>query len=166
MATTITLDIKNAEGVVNKEQKHIERIKGYQYEEIMMAINNIITEVQQDQSLSDLFKGMFGIEGEGTENLDDMELLEVAKKMAGSFEILLVKMPSHAFKILSILAELDVQTLKNQDFFAILDIYDAVIEENDMERLIERLKKSIALTQAKVKFQGFLGNLRRNKNQQ
>ena len=42
--------------------------------------------------------------------------------------------------------------LNEQDIERALDVYDAIIAENDLELLIERLKKSLGATLTAIKF--------------
>lgn len=167
MATTVTIKEQNGEGVVSNKQVQIESMLVLQYKQLMGAINELIKEVQEDPNLKGLFAELFGENPEASQEeiLDNMDIMEMFKQIIGSFEILLERMPSHAVKIISILSGVDEQTLDKQNLFTLLDIYDAIIEENDINRLVERLKKSQALTVAKVNFKNFLTSLNRNKQQ-
>lgn len=62
----------------------------------------------------------------------------------GSMEILLSDAPETATELLSIAANIDSQLLDAQNAYTFLDVFDAVVEVNDLEKLKERLKKSQA----------------------
>jgi hypothetical protein len=154
MSTVITLKVKDEQGNVTKRQHEIEDINLLQFEKMMEAIKEIIHELRSDGSLTDLVSQTF----EGEVKPDEAEEDELAKdadfimKIVNSFETLAIRMPKQAFKLLSVLSGVELSLLLQQKFIDVLDIYDAVVEENDIERLVNRVKKSLSVTMAKTKF--------------
>ncbi|KQL57236.1 MULTISPECIES: hypothetical protein [Bacillaceae] len=147
MATKVTVIYKDDNGVVQKEQHSVEDLNLFQFQELMKVVKDIFTKVEQDSQLKELFGELFNAEEEGEEA--DMAFIA---KLTGSFDTLAVYLPEQAFKLLSILSGVEYKILVQQKAIDALDIYDAVIEENDIEKLWKRAKKSLAGTKAKLTF--------------
>jgi hypothetical protein len=159
MATTITLKVKDEQGNVIKNQHVIEDINLIQFEQMMGTIKEIIKEMKNDESLSDLLSNILDGTSKDEENPEELVKQldnDFVLKLANSFETLAVRMPQQAFKLLSVLSGVELDILRQQKFIDVLDIYDAILEEKDLERLISRVKKSLALTGAKLKFQSLI----------
>lgn len=155
MATTVTLKIKDDQGNITKQQHEIDDINLIQFEQMMKVVKEIFQELQKDDSLVGLLNDLFGGGMKPGENEpEELEMkmdMEFVQKAIGSFETLAVKMPAQAFKLLSVLSGIDIEILRKQKVLDVMDIFDAVVEENDLERLINRVKKSLVGTVAKVK---------------
>jgi predicted component of type VI protein secretion system len=156
MPTTITLKIKDEQGNVTNQQHSIEDIDLGQFQEIMSILKNIITELKDEDSLKEFISEVFGNdfnpdEADPEQLVKDLDM-QFVMKAVNSFESLAVKMPEQAYKLLSVLSGIELATIKKQKLLDALDIYDAIIEENDIERLVKRIKKSLGVTVAKVKF--------------
>lgn len=152
MTTQVTLKIKEEDGQVKKIQHEIEEINLFQFEDVMKSVKEIFTEVQQDEALKAMFSELFdnaSAEGEEIEKSIDAKFIQNA---IGSFETLAVHMPGKAFALLSALSGIDLKLLKSQKAGDVFDIFDAVVEENDLERLFNRAKKSLAATKVKMAF--------------
>ncbi|MBP3950341.1 hypothetical protein [Bacillus suaedae] len=168
MGTTINLKIKDEKESIIKSISHeIEDIDLGQFQEMMKVINEILKGLQEDPALKDLFSSLFQedqVDPEDptsteekkkeTEGLDFVDK-KFLSNLINSFEPLLVHMPDKAIKLLSILSGISLQVLKKQKLFVVLDIYEAVIEENDLERLVNRIKKSLVATRTKMAFMNF-----------
>ncbi|MFC0188490.1 hypothetical protein ACFFJY_09345 [Fictibacillus aquaticus] len=155
MPTNISLKIKENHGgeeVVTTRQFTIEDISLDQFNQLMVATKDIIHQLKDDHALKAVIDNIFsGIEDENNELAMDL-----VNHLVNSFETLAVSMPEQATRLLSILSGIDANVLKGQKLMTVLDVYDAVIEENDVERLMTRVKKSLALTAAKINFQNFM----------
>jgi hypothetical protein len=77
---------------------------------------------------------------------------DVITKAVNSFETLAVHLPEHAFKLLGIVSRIKTEVLETQEFERVFEIYDTVLEVNNIEELINRAKKSLSLTQTMFKF--------------
>ncbi len=64
------------------------------------------------------------------------------KDVLGSFEILLENAPDSLHNLISLSSNINADVIGQQNVYTFLDIIDAVIEVNDIPKLIERLKKS------------------------
>lgn len=60
----------------------------------------------------------------------------------GSLEILLSDAPETLTELIATASNIDSNVVKSQDLYVFLDIFDAVVEVNDVNKLVERLKKS------------------------
>lgn len=60
----------------------------------------------------------------------------------GSLEILLSDAPETLTELIATASNIDSNVVKSQDLYVFLDIFDAVVEVNDINKLVERLKKS------------------------
>lgn len=151
MTVKITLKIKDEQGKIGSEQVEIDSMDGFQFQAIMKVIYNIVKEIQADESIKGLFQTVFG-----GQNINDLELADVSneiiKNAVGSFDTLLINMPDKAYELLSAATGIDVNKLLGQKVEDIFDVYDAVIETNDVERLYNRIKKSLAQTKIKMAF--------------
>lgn len=156
MATQITLKIKDEEGNIQKRQHEIEDINLLQFKQMMKVLKDIFVQLQEDESLKQLFMDLFNQEvdkaGEGELDTNEQQFIN---NLINSFETLAVHMPEKAIQLLSILSEIDENTLKEQKIFDVFDVFDAVIEENDIERLWKRAKKSFAKSKVKMSFLNF-----------
>lgn len=161
MSTTVTLKVKDNEGNIINKQHEIEAINGFQFENVMKVINSIMKDMQQDESLKGLFSSLFG-----DQDVREMDLAkfnsDLLMNAINSFESLFIHMPGKAYELLAVLSNIEVDVLKSQKFEDIPNFYDAVLEQNDFERLINRVKKSLALTQTKMKFMSMLKRATRN----
>ena len=148
---------KNEDGTKETKiiQQEIEEINGFQFGKTMKLITSILKELKEDEALKGLFTSVFG---EDTD-FRDVEIADVSKDFImngiNSFQTLFGVLPDRAFELLAILSDIPVELLQAQKLKNVFDIYDAVIEENDIEQLVNRIKKSLALTAAKTKFINF-----------
>jgi hypothetical protein len=160
MSTVVTLKVKDEQGNVIKRQHEIEDINLLQFEKMMEVVKEIIHELKNDNSLTDLVVEVFN--GETTPAEIEESAEELAKdadfilKIANSFETIAVRMPHLAFRLLSVLSGIDLVLLQQQKLNDVFDIFDAVVEENDIERLVNRVKKSLGKTLAKTKLLGLV----------
>ncbi|WP_160203508.1 hypothetical protein [Priestia megaterium] len=156
MATVITLKIKDQEGNVKKENHEVEEIDVLQFKQLMKTIKEIMAKVNENEDLKVLFGSLTNGQGLDDDEVGAVVDQDVITKAIASFDMLAVELPDQAFKLLSILSGVELAVLEKQKLKDVMDIYDAVLEENDMDDLINRAKKSLALTQTKFKFKNFM----------
>jgi hypothetical protein len=91
-------------------------------------------------------------------DLDKLKDERFVNTMAGALELLLDTMPDRAFRLLALLSEIDQEVLQNTYFEELFDVYDAVMAENDISRIVDRVKKSFSGTKDnwKVALSNFL----------
>lgn len=148
MTKTLTLRIKDRETkAVTPTQFDIEEMDGYQFEETVEIISEIYESVQNDARTKDLVDGLFS--GTLVPDEDQEVNMEFILKILDGFKVLLVTLPSQAFRLLSALSDIPLDVVKSQKLSKHLEIYDAIIEENDIVSLMERGKQSLNLTKEK-----------------
>lgn len=153
--TTVNLKIRE-EDTVKTVPFEIEDLTGQGFINLTTVVNKLMVEAKENEGLKGLLTQLFNDGAGEKKDIKDVDLNDltstVLNNAVGSFEVLFVTVPERAFDLLAALSEIDVAILKKQKFETILDIYDAVLEKNDLEKLVKRLKKSLALTQAKMAF--------------
>lgn len=161
MAQEIKLKVKqevDGEMVTKFPTYEIEKLNFFKFIGVTKLVKEIIATVKQDEELSDVFATMFLEEpetaGEAQEEMKKDK--EFMGKLVGSFETLAVNLPEKALELLCALSNIDKNVLGNQDFDVILNVYDAVIEVNDIKELTERVKKSLALTKSAFKLKALV----------
>lgn len=141
----VSLKVKK-ENTVETIQHEVNPISLQQMENSLVVINDIFKIADEDPRLKELVQE--AMEASQQEDNDNAEAGFI-QKLIGAFDVLLLKIPQKAFELLSILSDVDIQTLRQQEALDVFDIYDAVIEVNDIEKLVKRAKKSLAVTKAK-----------------
>ncbi|MUK89157.1 hypothetical protein GMD78_12315 [Ornithinibacillus sp. L9] len=155
----IALKIKK-DNVVETIQHEIEELDLIQISETLKVINDIFILAQKDEGLQALLEEAFDTaqeQGVEAENMDDETSARLFKATLGAFETLLLRIPEQAFKLLSVLSGIELEKLMTQKVEVVFDIYDAILEVNDMDKLIKRAKKSLAVTKARINLSQFLG---------
>lgn len=152
MTTTVNLKIKQQDGSVKTTPFEVEGINLYQFEDVMKIVKNAFVELQKDDALQGLLESLFANpEGETEEQALAMEQ-RFLQNLVGGFDVLLVEMPSKAFEMISTLSGIELEVLKKQSPETAFDVFDAILEANNVEKLVERAKKSLAKTKAKMTF--------------
>lgn len=157
MATTIQLKIKDKSGNVKVENHEIEEIRLDQYIGMMKVLNDALKTINGNEGVIQLID-FIGTKADSQES-DKQQDIRFAYAVISSFETLAVKFPEHAVHLVSTLSDISVDVLKAQKLSTIFDVYDAVITENDIEKLMNRAKKSLALTKTRVKIKGLISKL-------
>ncbi|WP_144558536.1 hypothetical protein [Shouchella miscanthi] len=143
--TTISLKVKGEEGEVKKVNHEIEAIGVFQLEKAMRTLKEIFDVLQQDEQLLNVVNDFL----EESEGMSDEQMVQ---KLVSSFETLTVKLPGKAVELLSVLSNIDLETLREQKVLDVFDIFEAVVEENDVEKLVKRAKKSLGVAKKAFKF--------------
>lgn len=147
----VNLKIKE-ENKVETIQHEIEELNLIQVTRAIKIIKDVLKMAQNDTSLQALLEEVF----EATEGTGDEETLKefdngFAQKLIGAMDVLLEEVPDKAFELLAVLSDVDIDVFMQQKFEDAFDIYDAIIQVNDIDKLVNRAKKSLALTKAQVK---------------
>ncbi|MFD1450831.1 hypothetical protein [Oceanobacillus sojae] len=143
----VNLKIENG-NTTETEQHEVKKINVFQLQGFFKTIKEIIVIVQNDEALRGIFEDFANGANADTEVTPQF----VATRIAGAFEAVLINIPEKAFELLSILSGIEKKTLMNQPVEDAFDIYDAVIEVNDIERLWARAKKSFGATKSAMAF--------------
>lgn len=142
----VNLKIKN-ENTVETIQHEVEPINLFQFQKALKVIKEVFEIAQQDESLKGLLGDLFNAE----ENGDDLDARFLAQAME-AFEVLLINIPNKAFELLAAMSGIGYDDLMTQRMEDVFDVYDAILEVNDIEKLVKRAKKSLAVTKSKVSF--------------
>ncbi|WP_068672277.1 hypothetical protein [Oceanobacillus sp. Castelsardo] len=145
----VTLKIKE-ENTVETRQHEIEELNLIQITRAIKVIKDVMKLAQEDQNLKALFEDIFDAEQEEGLNADNLDQ-NFIQKLIGAMDVLLAEIPEKAFELLAILSDVEYEVFMQQKPDDVFDIYDAVIQVNDIEKLIKRAKKSLALTKSQVK---------------
>ncbi|EMF46267.1 hypothetical protein B481_1994 [Planococcus halocryophilus Or1] len=115
----------------------------------MGVIKEVFEIVQSNDALKDMFNQFYK-----EEELDDKELsIELIFQYAiGAYDLLLINLPDQAIRLVSAMSGISLDVLKKQKLEDFYDFYDAVLEENDIEKLFKRGKLSLATTKIKLSF--------------
>lgn len=164
--TQVTL--KTIEG--NKEVSETFEIKPmnvFQVMRLSKEINNLLSDIKGNEHLKNALNNYFDTsaankeknnaaikkaQAEGREVLaeeiytsrDTLSQVggDFINDILGSLEILLSDAPETATELISIASNIQGDVLKAQDLYVFLDVFDAAVEVNDIEKLVARLKKS------------------------
>jgi hypothetical protein len=166
--TTVTLKFKEDNGgevTVKKVQKEIERIKLYQFTSTIKIVKDILVILNDQGGLKELLETAFSSEMVNDmklqeEGIDEGKVEEMMKNLDNKFIVsaveafkeLAVNVPDKFIELVSVLSEIKREDLDKQDLIDVFDIVDAVFEVNDIEALINRIKKSLGATVGKFKF--------------
>lgn len=131
------------DGVTESTQHEIEKLDLFQLQAALKVIKNIFKEAEDSELAHSIIEVM---EGKG----DMPEAKEMLSYLTGGFELLLMELPEQAFKLLSVMSGIEHKVLMAQKVEDVFDIYDAILEVNDIEALIERGKKSLAVTRKRT----------------
>lgn len=143
----VTLKIKK-DNTVETIQHEIESINLLQFQKSLKIIKEVLDIVQKDESLKNLLVGAIESAGGDEEELDTRFLASAVE----AFEVLLINIPEKAFELLAAMSGIGYDTLMSQKAEDVFDIYDAILEVNDIEKLFKRAKKSLAVTKAMTSF--------------
>jgi len=142
---------ENEKVVVEDVTFIIKKAKFIQLTKLMSTVTDIVKEVKTNEDL----KGLFGAFNQEVDREDEEAIrkaeMDIISKGVEAFPTLAIKLPEQALEILSTLSRIDKEVLQEQELEGILEVYDAVLEENNIEEIIERAKKSLALTKSAFK---------------
>lgn len=170
--TTKKLDliIENETGGNDIVSKTIKPLKLRQLNKTLAIVLDIVKVLQEDDSLKDLFGNYFNEEEKkkvsidelaelSDEELDEMEEKEKAEKdarfmeaMFKAAEKLMVKLPDQTLELLAALSNIDLELLEEQEIEFVFPLVEAIIEVNDMQKLIERGKQSLEFGKGRLAF--------------
>lgn len=151
----ITLTVKNG---TSKEsvQFEIDRITTMQMIKLKNEVGAIMKELKANGELTNVLGDLLGGESAPSDGQDAQTIaLEQMKDerfvngIAGAFDKLLETVPERAFNILAITSGIDREILESTYFEELFDVYDAVMEENDIMKIVDRVKKSFFGTKEK-----------------
>lgn len=144
--------IKIKEGnAVHTEQREIEDINILQMTKAIKVVKDILDVVRKDKHLQAVLEEIFSEaqEEDGQEKgAEEFFTKDFAGNLIGAIDVLLMEIPEKIFELMSVLSGIDYEIFMQQKPEEVFDIYDAILEVNDIEKLVNRAKKSLALTKA------------------
>lgn len=135
----------------------IEDLSFGQFTELLKVLSKAFDELKADGEMNAFLENVFGADVTADTPQELIEQLdnEFLTKALGAFEFIAVKLPERFLELMAVLSDIDKETLRAQKMVKIADVYDAVIEANDLEVLIARIKKSLGATKTAMKFLNF-----------
>lgn len=147
----VTLNIKEG-NTTHAEQHLIEEVNLFQLTKAIKVIKEILDVVSTDEHLVGVIKEFLDevevTEGEGPEQHFSESFME---NLGGAINVLMVEIPEKAIELLGVLSGVEYDVLMQQKAEEVFDIYDAIVQVNDIEKLVVRAKKSLRLTKAQKK---------------
>lgn len=151
MANKVTLTIKkkNDQGKITTEEEKftIDRMTFLQIINLTKEIKAIAENIKNNRDLVSVLESLYGDKEKAPEGMDPEELEALKDQrmlsgIAGGFTDILEHFPEHAINILSIASGIPEEILVSAYAEEVLDVFDAIIEENDIVKLWKRVQKS------------------------
>lgn len=156
----ITKEIVNGETVQKTQTFEIEEISFEQFARLLNVVKKTFKELQEDGGMNEFMQEMFGSDSkividESTpqEIIDELDE-QFFVKLLGGLEFIAGVLPNRFIEIIATISDIEKEILQKQKLLKVMDVYDAVIEANDIELLVERVKKSMRVTMIKMKLMG------------
>lgn len=123
-------------------EMEIKAIKPAQFGALMKIINSTQKDLQKNEDFKLTVQKLFGEYQDGfdLEDLfrsDDFNVFSIMDAVG----FLLEAVPERLTEIVAVATEINPFTLEHQDMDTYFDLIEAVIEVNDIERIVERIKK-------------------------
>lgn len=161
--TNVTLTIKeniNGEVTIRKVKHEIERINLIQFTSTIKIVKDILVSLNEQGALKDLIETSFAPDPKKNKELNQAQVEEMLTNLDNKFMLnaveafkeLAVSLPDQFIELMSLLSGIKREVLGKQDLFDVLDVFDAIVEVNDLNALFERLKKSLGATVNKLTF--------------
>ena len=157
--TKVLMLVPKEDGNWSEENVRISKMKVKQFKRAFKKVNEIIQLLEKDDSASELIEYFWNMDQQkkanGGESApapvidEDIQSKMFMDNIIGAFRILLDKLPEEAFELVSIISGIDEEVLDEQDYQVFFDILGAIIEENDISLIIERLKDLFFTTRNK-----------------
>ncbi|HLR58918.1 MAG TPA: hypothetical protein VK094_00370 [Pseudogracilibacillus sp.] len=149
----VNLKIKNEEeNSVKTEQFEVEEVSLFQVTRAIKVIKDIVSLTKEDEDLKALLAQFFDdAQSDIAESDEDEAGNKILEHATGALDVLLMEVPDKAIELLSALSGVGLDTLMQQKLDDAFDVYDAIIQVNDIDKLIQRAKKSFALTKSQTR---------------
>lgn len=152
----VSLTIKDGNTKTN-EQFEISEIIGMQALRLNSEIGLIMKEIKGNGEVKGMLETILSdvditADQSGDEMTDKLEALKderFVNSLADAFDVLIQTVPERAFNLLAITSDIPRETLERVTIVELMDVYDAVVEVNDIPALVERAQKSFFGTKDK-----------------
>lgn len=142
----VLLKIKGEDENVVISSLKVKQLKG-----ALKKIKHVVLLMKQNEQLLDVFE--YAMSMEKTEEVDEKVAAalnkEFVSKIVQSFDFLLEEFPEEAIELLSALSGIEVEVLDEQDIDTMFDVFEAVVEENDLFKLWNRAKEAFSVAKSK-----------------
>lgn len=135
---------------INGEVKpfEIEEVTVKQFKKAIKVIKTIIEEFKGNSKIGDFMEFLTKLDNDKSKKSSSKDT-EFGVQLAESFDFLLEEVPEQMVVLLAVISGIDEDTLDNQPVGTLFDIFDGIVEVNDIEKLVARGKKSLALTKVR-----------------
>lgn len=113
-------------------------------------INEVIKAAAENEAIRTALAEAFNVAGTDQEQSILNDYSKIGRVLVGAFETIAVTLPEQALKILSSLSGIPEDVLREQGIEEICDVFDAIVAENDFNRLSDRVKKSFGLAKSQL----------------
>ena len=149
MATKVLLEINGEK--VNRE---IEGVRVKQTKQALKKIKEVFKYIEENRNVAEMVDYLLEtaekVEEEVKAEEEDKKFMEM---MIKSFDVLLEEVPEKAVELISVLSGIEEEVLDEQKVDTFFDIFDAILEENDITKLVDRGKKSLSNLKMKIAVQ-------------
>lgn len=129
-------------------QVEIQPINIFQLTESLKIVQRILDILKKEGQLVGFIDELFAAEGNG-ELTDEQRDKMLIANLAGSLDTLLITVPELAVELIAKVAGVKLETMREQEVETLFDVLDAIVNVNDIERIVERAKKFFAVTKLK-----------------
>lgn len=165
---TVQLKVRTEDGYQVKKHE-IEKLQFFQFNRTFSLVADILEEVEKNEGVKDMifdvfFGGADGFDAQDLEGLSEEEIAmlkekadaDVEKKFVkalfNSFDILLVHIPEKMAELLAVTADIERSVLDRQEMEVVFDVFDALMEVNNIESLVVRGKQSLGISKKMLSF--------------
>lgn len=156
-------ELKN--GDIEMEKVVVKRMKTRQLNQTMKVVTAILEIIADSPDLQemifDMFKGgrdfnreIYKVEGLSNEEIEEERRKFIDQKndqfvgaILSAFPLILGRLPDLTVELLSAVSKIDLDTLLDQEPVLLFDVFDAIVEVNDLKELINRGKQSSSTIQ-------------------
>lgn len=165
--TEVTLTFKDGKKTTT-DKIDVEQMNIFQFKKVFKTVNELLKTINTNEHIKKAFDNFSKTRADvvkesaedekrqrdaGVKEKDIMVIdvgSETLKRLGadffndilGSFEIVLTDAPDKLHTLISEATNISEDVIGEQDIYTLLDLIDAIVAENDIPKLVERLKKS------------------------
>lgn len=133
----------------------VEEMNIFQMTKVLNIVRNILEVAATDKSVRGMIDGFVNyMEGDDSDAVAQEER-DFRTTMLEGFQTLLTTLPEVTVELLSAMSGIKKDVIEQQKGLVIFDIFDAIVEVNDIEEFISRAKKSLDATKNRLNFLTF-----------
>lgn len=136
--------------VKDEEQPiRIGRMKVKQLKQALKKIQEVINLVQAGEGTSELIEYFMGMDKEPGSVNDALEDKMFIDNILGAFKVLFHKLPDEITELLAIVSGVDEEIIDDQEYDVLFEVFEAIIQENDIKGMIDRAKNTFFMARSK-----------------